>query len=200
MKIRGWGETTAVCNCWGYLPPSGGRSTPLELSSLISEEAAAWCVAVWVQQSLSRSSICQHGYGWSSAAVSPVVGQPPGIPCDGVAPKDPWLVQRLIYFQACVHEDHHNCDSLKNYLHSFTVFQLWSGPWSSEGVRGLSLVQRGGAALQRGAGGGSAAAPGRAGMRDELATSTAKGLIKTTAVTLFSEKTAQAAAQQNTYK
>lgn len=33
MKIRGWGETTAVCNCWGYLPPSGGRSTPLELSS-----------------------------------------------------------------------------------------------------------------------------------------------------------------------
>lgn len=93
MKIRGWGETTAVCNCWGYLPPSGGRSTPLELSSLISEEAAAWCAAVWVQQSLSRSSICQHGYGWSSAAVSPVVGQPPGIPCDGVAPKDPWLVQ-----------------------------------------------------------------------------------------------------------
>lgn len=95
------------------------------------------------------------------------------------------FLQRLIYFQACVHEDHHNCDSLKNYLHSFTVFQLWSGPWSSGGVGGLSLVQRGGAALQRGAGGGSAAAPGRAGMRDELATSTAKGLIKVSNFPLF---------------
>lgn len=54
------------------------------------------------------------------------------------------FLKRLIYFQACLHEDNHNSDSLKNYLHSFTVFQLWSGPWSSEGVGGLCCWCSGG--------------------------------------------------------
>lgn len=100
MKPRGWGETSSRCtfhscvqlqglftSLWGQEQP------PRAEQSVISEEAAAWCAAVWVQQSLSCSSVCQRRRGWSSAAVSHVVGRPPETPCDGVAPQDPWLVQ-----------------------------------------------------------------------------------------------------------
>lgn len=71
-------------------------------------------------------------------------------------------------------------------IHSvFASFGLGHGAVKGSAGGSPCWCSGGGAALQHGGAGGSAAAPGRAGMRDELAMSTAKGLIKVSNFPLF---------------